>query len=124
MTGDDDDMWAKTGYLSRTDIQKWAEAETERVNKASELRIKEATEIATHYSAGKITPEEATRRCNEYAARWPEALPGVLSPRGMTDEQIIAEIDETNRPDFLQRSAARTARRLRERKSDSPDKTR
>jgi hypothetical protein len=124
MAEEKDDMFEKTGNLSPKDIRGWVQSQIECINKASELRIKELTDLDTAYTEGKISPKEATRRSSEYANRWGEALPGVVSPRGMTDAEILAAIDETHRDDFPEGSVARAERVRRKRKRDTPDKTR
>jgi hypothetical protein len=64
------------------------------LSKATDLRLRELTGIVTAYVAGEITPEEMDKRYQQYTHRWDEALPGVLSARGMTDEEIIHQIDD------------------------------
>ena len=52
-----EDTFDKTGYLSPKDIQKWALQEITDSAKAHELRVKDATELATAYALGELSPE-------------------------------------------------------------------
>jgi hypothetical protein len=83
--------------LSPKEIAQWARQEIAHSTKAYELRVKEATDLATKYEAGEISPEEAKKRFLAYENRWREALYGVASAENLTDEQILAKIDETRR---------------------------
>lgn len=87
-------MWEKTGYLSPKDMQKWALGEIADSAKAHELRAKSATEIATEYAMGKLTPEEAQERFYLHEHRFGEAIPGTHAFQGATDEQLLASIDK------------------------------
>lgn len=87
------------------------------LSKATDLRLRELTGIVTAYVAGEITPEEMNKRYQRYTHRWGEALPGVLSARDMTDEQIIAQID--NFPNELDRLLKRGPRTSRSQESQS-----
>ncbi len=75
--------------------------------KAAELRTKEATGFVTACTAGKLSPKEAEERLWQYSQRWPEALPGTHSFKGATDAALLAEIDETRRPDYPERAVER-----------------
>jgi hypothetical protein len=83
--------------LSPKEISQWARQEIANSAKAFELRVKEATDLATKYSTGEISPEEAKQRLIAYDHRWREALYGVSDVQNLTDEQILATIDETRR---------------------------
>ena len=111
-------------HLSVEDMQKWLQQEVADLAKATELRTKEATGFVTAYASGAISAKEAERRFTEYGERWPEALPGTHSFKGAKDDELLAEIDETRRPDFIERFRARTDRKLRERDAGSADKAR
>ena len=76
-------------------LQKWLHDEIAEVMKASELRIKEATGFVNAYALGEITREQAEQKCYEYSERWGEALNGVWSIRGQSDEQILDKIKAT-----------------------------
>jgi hypothetical protein len=91
---DEDDMWEKTGYLSPKEVQSWALQEQRDSAKAHELRVKSATEIATAYAKGELTPEQAQERMFEHDHRWGEALPGTHAFPASTDEHILASIDK------------------------------
>jgi hypothetical protein len=111
-------------HLSVEDMRRWHEAETLRINKGSELRLKEVGALVDAYSRGEISGKEAETRMWKYDQRWGEALPGVLSPKGLSDEQILAAIDETRRPDFGALLQAKTESALRRQRPDSPETAR
>jgi hypothetical protein len=83
-------------YSSPQDLRRWLRQEMRDIAKASELRLREATEFVMAYAAGEITPEEADERSSRYHHRWDEALPGVSATDSMTDEQILTAIDATS----------------------------
>jgi hypothetical protein len=107
--------------LTKEEMQRWLETEISLVNKAAELRLKEAAAFTEAYVKGEISPEEAGERRWQYSDRWGEALPGVIDIKGMTDEQIIREIDETRRPDFIERMQERS-KRLIEQMKQAPNR--
>ncbi len=72
----------------------WAQQQIKDAAKAFELRIREATSLASAYSAGEITPEKASELQSRYYHRWGEALPGVSVTDTMTDKQILADVDK------------------------------
>lgn len=80
--------------LTSADLLDWLRREVTDVHKAAELRIGDVTEIATAYALGEMTAEEANKRFHRYGRRWGEALPGIASSEGMTNEQIIKTMDE------------------------------
>jgi len=90
-----EDTSDKPDYLTPKDIQKWALQEITDSAKAHELRTKEATELATAYALGELTPAQAHERFFRYDHRWGETLPGTQAFKGSTDEQILAAIDKT-----------------------------
>jgi hypothetical protein len=67
------------------------------LKKAFELRTKEATDLATRYAAGEISPEEATKRFLAFDRRWGEAMYGASAGENVSDDQILANIDEARR---------------------------
>jgi len=75
-------------------MQGWLEGEIERIQKASELRIKEATRFVNEYGRGEISADQAAERSFEYANRWGDALPGIGGTRGVSDEEILRKLDE------------------------------
>jgi hypothetical protein len=80
--------------MSVQEMQGWLRDEIRDSAKAHELRTKDATQLVEEYAAGKLTPEEATQRVTAYDRRWGgEALFGTAARDGVTDEQIVAEID-------------------------------
>jgi hypothetical protein len=93
----------ESGELTPKDTQNWLQEEIAQLHKAVELRTKEATALATAFTKGEISAKEAAERSWKYTQRWGDALPGVMSMRGMTDEQILATIDEAQHPEFVER---------------------
>jgi hypothetical protein len=97
--------------LSVTEMQNWLRQELADLAKANELRTKEATSFVASYASGAISPEEAEKRLHQYDRRWPEALPGTHTVKGATDAELLAEIDEASRPDFVERLMERGRQR-------------
>jgi len=103
--------------LTSKEMGNWLRTEISNATKALELRLKEATSFVAAYTAGEMSAREAGERHWRYEQRWGEPLPGIVSAIGMTDEQIVAAIDETRHPQF-------TARLLNESKQSSGIKKR
>jgi len=80
--------------MSLSDMRQWAEQELKDVAKAAELRAKEVDGIVNAYGAGQLTPQEATERHHQYEDRWGEALRGATMNEGLSDEAILARMDE------------------------------
>jgi hypothetical protein len=81
----------------------WMENEISLATKALELRLKDVTSIGRAYVRGDITAEQALQRQADYQDRWHDALPGVFSVEGVSDSAILQKVDETRRPDYVQR---------------------
>jgi hypothetical protein len=79
---------------SREDLQQWLIDEVRDSTKALDLRLREATQLVADYSAGKISPEEATERFHRFDQRWGEALVGATASAGVSDEAILQRIDD------------------------------
>ena len=96
-------------HLSADDMRGWLEREITDIDKAKELRVKEATGFVEAYAQGEIAQDEMERRMYEYSCRWGEPLPGVPRSEGMSDDQILARINKTRisqgelEPDVLKR---------------------
>src|SRR6185312_1311858 len=73
----------------------WLQQEISDIQRAAELRIKEATAFVTAYAIGEISPKEAEERSYRYSRRWGDVIPGVGNTGGMSDEQILSTLDET-----------------------------
>ena len=86
--------------ITPKDLQGWLQSEITLASKALELRIKDALSLVNAYTAGELTNSQLDERLSTYQGRWGEALSGLGSIRGMTDEQILARIDETQNPSF------------------------
>lgn len=103
----------KTGQVDHSDfpdpkgMQGWLENEIADIHKASELRIKEATRFVNEYARGEISRDEAAERSYEYVTRWGDTwLPGVMSSKGMNDEEILRRMNEYRvKEDLLDKQA-------------------
>jgi hypothetical protein len=82
-------------HLSVEEMRGWLLQEIKDLEKASELRIKEAKALVEAYAKGELTPEGASKRLTIYEDRWGEALPGTHAMPHMTDEAIAEKIDKT-----------------------------
>lgn len=104
-----EDRPSESGFLSAKDMQNWALQEITDSAKAHELRSASATEIATAYALGELTPQQAHERFVEHNERWGEALPGTHNFKGSTDERILASIDKVRAasPGFGERFGSR-----------------
>jgi len=98
-------------HLSREEMQNWLRQELADLDRAVDLRTKEARDLVTTYAAGKISSREAQERFFKYNKRWPEALPGTHTVQGATDADILAEIDEARHPQFAERLIEKSKQR-------------
>jgi hypothetical protein len=85
--------------LSAADAREWLAQELRDLDKARELRIKEATELVNAFERGEIAAREVYRRMNAYEDRWGEALPGTSALPNMTDDEVLTRIDRANAND-------------------------
>ena len=81
-------------FPSPSEMEGWLQREVVDVKRAAELRIKDATAFVAAYSKGCISKEEAEERSYEYSRRWGEPIFGILRAEGLTDEQILKQLDE------------------------------
>jgi hypothetical protein len=80
--------------LTPEDMVGWLQQEIRDLSKATELRIKDATDFVTAYALGRITEEEMHNRRMAYLYRWGEdPIPGVVVQEGMTNEEVIKRLD-------------------------------
>jgi hypothetical protein len=92
----------------------WLKREIADIDRAKELRVKEASGLVEAYALGEISQDELQQRMYEYSCRWGEPLPGVPRSEGLSDEQILARINQTRvlqgelEPDFLKRRRPRS----------------
>lgn len=98
-TAEQDD-WS---YPSPKEMSEWLEREIADIVRASELRIRDAETFVTAYGRGDISSEETEKRGYEYSQRWGDALPGRFRSKGMSDEEILAEIDRVRATKFVDR---------------------
>jgi hypothetical protein len=83
--------------LTPKDLRVWLRDETRWVLKEAELRIRDATDFVTAYSAGELSPEEAMKRRDQYDDRWGETKLVVAMPDEHTpNEEIIRNLDRQN----------------------------
>ena len=81
-------------YHDVNEMLGWLKRETFAVTKEAELRIRDATAIATDFASGLISQKEANDRFFLYNERWGgKALRGVYTPERMTDDQILEGVD-------------------------------
>lgn len=83
------------GDPTPADMRKWLEQEVRNCHKALELRLREATQFVKAYEDGRSSWEETIACQMKYEDRWGESLPGTRAREGVTDKQLIEEIDET-----------------------------
>lgn len=81
-------------FMSVSDMRQWFEQEQRDVDKARELRIKEATGFVEEYARGDITPQAAMKRLMAYEDRWGEALGAASALPHLSDEEILAKMDK------------------------------
>jgi len=95
--------------LTQDDVTAWLRQEIDHSRKATKLRIAGAREIAAAFAEKRISRKEAADQIYRHENRWGEALPGVWTTEGKTDQQILAELDETRiRQQLRRKAAART----------------
>lgn len=102
--------------LTQEDVTAWLQQQIDHSRKATKLRIAGAREIAVDFAGNRISREEVADRIYQYEKRWGEALPGVWTTQGKTDQQILAELDETRvRQQARRKNAGKTQSGIRER---------
>jgi hypothetical protein len=94
-----EDDWFED-FLTPAEMREWAQREIRDAAKALDLRARELFDLVDAYSSGKITPEKADELHSRYQHRWGDALPGVvqgdIGDPPLTDEHILAKMDERN----------------------------
>jgi len=88
-----DDETGESEHLSPKEMQRWMLQEIRDSAKAHELRVRDASAIATAYALGELTSEQAHEQFLRHSDRWGEALPGTHAFKNTTDEQVVASID-------------------------------
>ena len=90
--------------LTRDEMRSWLEQEVRDLTKATELRLRDATDFVLAYALGKITGKEAMERLSIYGSRWGDSpIPGVYTDKSMTDDEIIRRLEEGKREDATAR---------------------
>ena len=85
---------APEDFLSAEDIRLWVEQEIKNARRALSLRVKELSDLTTAYSKGDLTPEQADEAHSRYYHRWGEALPGATAHETLSDQEILAQVDQ------------------------------
>jgi hypothetical protein len=76
------------------DLQAWLTQETVELAKALELRLRDAQDFVTRYSAGELTAKQAMERFDRYVERWGDSpIPGVSMSEEMTNAEVLARLD-------------------------------
>ena len=77
------------------DMRQWLQQELRDLTKATELRVKDATDFVTAYALGKITAEEAADRLSRYQYRWGDSpIPGVATEENTPNDEILRRLDD------------------------------
>jgi hypothetical protein len=105
----------ESAHVTPKDLEQWQRQELLDLAKAVELRTKEVNDLAKAFRTGKITITEAEDRIWKYSERWGEALPGVHATKGASEEDILARIDETRNPHFVERLLKKNTKRSKAR---------
>jgi hypothetical protein len=96
---------------SPQDLRDWLRQEIRDLTKATELRLKDATDFVTAYAVGEIDAEEAARRLNRYQSRWGDSpIRGQATTEEMSNDEILKQIDASQPPivrEMLRRKASR-----------------
>jgi hypothetical protein len=67
--------------------------EVTNVTKGAELRLRDFSTLLKEYVAGNISPEQATDRMVRHQEKWGDAVPGVYSVEGKSDEELLAAVE-------------------------------
>lgn len=84
-----------TDFPDPKGMQGWLEREIADIQKAAELRIREATRFVNEYGRGEISRDEAAARNYEYSQRWGDPMSGSMRTQGLSDDEILRRLDET-----------------------------
>jgi len=94
-----DEIGSADDVISAKDMRAALDKEVRTVMKAAELRIREFTQFTQAYTAGEITPADATEKYMHHMDKWGDALPGVArAAQNLTDEEITADMERAMRP--------------------------
>ena len=85
--------------MTTEELIEWLKQEVFDITKAAQLRVSDATDFVTARLSNRISPEEVEERYRKYQARWREPIPGALTYEGITDRQILAQLDGLNKAD-------------------------
>lgn len=81
--------------ISPGDMQLWLQNEVSGLKRATELRLKDATDFVTSYAQGRLTAEQAMKRLMRYESRWGDSpIQGVFYSQDMPDDDILRRLDE------------------------------
>jgi hypothetical protein len=90
------------------EMREWLAQEVRDVIKGMELRIKDATDFVTAYAVGEIDAKELERRQRIYTNRWGDAIPGVFTSEGMSNEEILRKRDNEHKEDLRRSQEAKS----------------
>jgi hypothetical protein len=96
---------ADSGYASPLEMQDWLLQEVKDSAKALDLRLREATDLVREYTTGKLSAQQAADALFRYQQRWGDALFGATAGREVTDDQILAAIDDARSKQWTDRLA-------------------
>ena len=85
--------------LTPEETRAWLRQEIDILNRAHELRIKDATSIVEAYEQGKMSLEDFAQLHGEYMDRWGETLHMIDTTRHTTDAEILAELKRQRNPE-------------------------
>lgn len=94
--------------LTHEDVEAWLRQEIDHSRRATKLRIEGAREIAAAFAENRLSPKETADQIYRHENRWGEALPGVWTTEGKTDQQVLAELDEARVRQLRRKNAVRT----------------
>lgn len=78
--------------LTPDEARAWLRQETDILNRAHQLRIKDATVLVEAYAQGKISFEDFAEQHGEYMDTWGETLHCIDLKKCVTDEEILVEL--------------------------------
>jgi hypothetical protein len=99
--------------LTPDEMRAWLEQEVRDLTKSLELRVQDATDFVTAYCAGRISGREATARLRKYDTRWGDPISGVNAQSDMTNEEIVARLDQFLAKERQERASDSALKRLR-----------
>ena len=82
--------------ISPADMRTTLDKEIHDVMRAANLRIREFSKLTQAYTAGELSPAEATAAYITHMDKWGDVFPTISRATSkMSDEEIMAELDRT-----------------------------